>query len=133
MMSPTQAATLQSSWAQVQPLRRDAAALFYASLFERNPALQALFSSPMAEQGERLMDMIGAAAALSAEPKRLGPVLQALGARHRGYGVRAEDYQTVGAALLYTLEAGLGAAFTDEVRSAWAAFYAEVADGMQAP
>ena len=49
--------------------------------------------------------------------------MQALGRRHAGYGVRPEHYDTVGAALLWTLEQGLGDAFTDDVRAAWAEAY----------
>jgi hemoglobin-like flavoprotein len=54
-----------------------------------------------------------------------------MGARHAGYGVRAEHYQTVGAALLWTLEQGLGAKFTPAVREAWAATYELLAEVMQ--
>jgi nitric oxide dioxygenase len=51
------------------------------------------------------------------------PAVEALGRRHAGYRVRRDDYDTVGAALLDTLEEALGAAFTSEVRGAWATAY----------
>ena len=58
------------------------------------------------------------------------PAVRALGARHVGYGVRAEHYAVVGTALLWTLEQGLGAAFTPAVRDAWAAAYRALAGVM---
>jgi hemoglobin-like flavoprotein len=50
-------------------------------------------------------------------------VLRQLGARHGGYGVQDGHYAIVGAALIKTLEQGLGDAFTDDVRAAWLSVY----------
>jgi len=58
------------------------------------------------------------------------PAVQALGRRHAGYGVRAEHYETVGAALLWTLEQGLGDGFSPAVRDAWAQAYGTLASVM---
>jgi hemoglobin-like flavoprotein len=58
------------------------------------------------------------------------PAVQALGRRHAGYGVRAEHYDTVGAALLWTLEQGLGNGFSPEVRDAWTQAYGTLASVM---
>jgi hemoglobin-like flavoprotein len=46
------------------------------------------------------------------------------------YGVHPEHYGTVGAALLWTLEQELGAAFTPEVREAWTTAYTVLAELM---
>ena len=65
---------------------------------------------------------------------RLGdllPTAQALARRHVGYGVRAAHYDSVGMALLWTLEQGLGPAFTAELRTAWAAAYETLAGAMK--
>jgi hemoglobin-like flavoprotein len=35
------------------------------------------------------------------------------------YGVKPAPYDSVGAALLWTLEQGLGSKFTDELKAAW--------------
>jgi len=55
-----------------------------------------------------------------------------MGANHVTYGVKDRDYNVVGAALLWTLEQGLGDAFTDEVRNAWGAVYEVLASVMKA-
>ncbi|MGE5148514.1 MAG: globin domain-containing protein, partial [Rhodospirillaceae bacterium] len=54
----------------------------------------------------------------------------ALGERHKGYGVTADHYAPVGAALLWTLEKGLGADFTPETKEAWTAAYTALAGVM---
>lgn len=118
-MTPEQIRLVQSSFTRLKPSTAEVAASFYRRLFELDPTLRALFRDDMVQQGERLMQMIGAAVGLLNRPETLFPVLHSLGARHVGYGVRPEHYDTVGAALIHTLQAGLGNAFTDELRVAW--------------
>jgi hemoglobin-like flavoprotein len=62
--------------------------------------------------------------------EQIVPAVQALGRRHAGYGVREAHYTTVGEALLWTLEQGLGEAFTPEVRAAWTTAYGTLATVM---
>jgi hemoglobin-like flavoprotein len=59
------------------------------------------------------------------------PVVEDLGKRHVGYGVKAEHYDTVGAALLWTLAKGLGDAFTEEAKAAWTETYVTLATVMK--
>ena len=59
------------------------------------------------------------------------PVLKQMGADHAGFGVKDRDYNVVGASLLWTLEKGLGEAFTDEVKNAWGAVYEVLASVMK--
>jgi nitric oxide dioxygenase len=61
----------------------------------------------------------------------LVPVAQDMARRHVGYGVHAAHYDTVGAALLWTLEQGVGSDFTDEVKTAWATAYGTLAGVMR--
>lgn len=123
-------AHVRSSWSRIQPAAPQAAKLFYEHLFATQPALRTLFKSDMAVQGARLMSMIDAAVAGLDDLPTLAPVLQQLGQRHAGYGVREEHYAAVGAALLETLSQGLGKHFTPEVREAWTQVYALVASTM---
>ena len=51
------------------------------------------------------------------------PAASALAKRHVNYGAKPEHYPVVGAALLWTLEKGLGEAWTPEVAEAWTAAY----------
>ena len=122
-MTPHQIQLVRSSFAQVAPIADSAAKLFYGRLFELDPALRPMFKSNMEQQGNKLMTMIGGAVSLLDQPNKLIPILQDLGCRHAGYGVEDSHYETVGSALLWTLEKGLGAAFTPEVEQAWADVY----------
>lgn len=130
-MTPQQAALVQSSWEQVLPIQDTAAELFYGKLFSLDPALKPLFKGEMKEQGRKLMTMITVAVRGLDNLSALVPAVQNLGKRHVGYGVKTEDYGTVGIALLWTLEQGLGPAFTPEVKAAWTEVYTVLATTMQ--
>ena len=84
----------------------------------------------MKEQGVTLMKMLDAAVKGLTDLDALVPVVQKLGERHVGYGVTDQHYN-VGAALLWTLEQGLGDAFTDEVREAWTETYTVLSGAMK--
>jgi hemoglobin-like flavoprotein len=85
----------------------------------------------MAQQGEKLMTMIGTAVANLHQLHAVLPAVRDLGRRHAAYGVEPSHYRTVAAALLWTLEQGLGDAFTRETRDAWAECYTALASTMQ--
>jgi len=122
-MTPEQVTLIQQSFAKVRPIADQAATLFYGRLFEIAPASKALFKGDMAEQGRKLMATLGVVVnGLSDLPSVL-PAASALAKKHVGYGVKADDYAPVGAALLWTLERGLGAAWTPQLAAAWTAAY----------
>ena len=129
-MTPSEIQLVKNSFRQVFPIADQAAALFYARLFELDPALRPLFRGDMAQQGKKLMMMIAAAVGALERLDTLLPMVRELGARHAGYGVKEHDYATVGAALLWALEKGLGADFTPAVREAWTSTYSILANTM---
>jgi hemoglobin-like flavoprotein len=131
-MNAHQIELVQSTFAQVEPIAVVAADLFYTRLFELDPSLKPMFHGDMTEQGKKLMTMLGVAVTNLTKPDVVLPALKMLGQRHAGYGVTEAHYATVGAALLWTLEKGLGEAFTPEVHEAWGAVYTLVADTMKA-
>ena len=121
---------VQDSWKKVEGIAPQAAALFYQNLFEADPALKPLFKGDMVKQGEKLMQMIGAAVGKLTDLDTLVPILQSLGKRHAGYGVTEAHYGTVCGALLKTLGQGLGDGFTPAVKEAWTAVYGVMASVM---
>ncbi|GIL40153.1 globin family protein [Roseiterribacter gracilis] len=131
-MTPAQKALVRASFDKVQPIASAAAALFYGKLFELDPALKPLFKGDMNEQGRKLMAMIGTAVSNLDKLDVLIPAVQALGRRHNRYGVIDSHYTTVAAALLWTLERGLGDDFTPATREAWTVVYTVLADTMKA-
>jgi hemoglobin-like flavoprotein len=122
-MTPQQITLIQTSWASVVPIQDTAAGLFYQRLFSLDPAVRSMFKGDMQEQGRKLMKMLGVVVNSLTKLDELVPVAQDMARRHVGYGVQAAHYDTVGAALLWTLEQGLGSAFTDDTRDAWAEAY----------
>jgi hemoglobin-like flavoprotein len=130
-MTPQQIDLVQSSWQQVLPIRSTAADLFYARLFEVAPQVRTLFRRDLHAQGAMLMTMLDAVVAGLSQLDELLPKAQALAQRHVGYGVQPEHYDSVGMALLWTLERGLGPSFSAELRAAWTGAYQVLADAMK--
>ncbi|MBI5278846.1 MAG: hemin receptor [Burkholderiales bacterium] len=130
-MTPHQIDLVQKTFAKVKPIAGVAAQLFYGRLFELDPSLRAMFKGDMRKQGQMLMSVLGVAVNGLRNLETLSPVVRQLGARHIDYGVKPQHYDTVGAALLWTLQEGLQADFTPEVRAAWAGAYGLLAEVMQ--
>lgn len=130
-MTPIQVSLIKSSFAKVEPIADTAAELFYGRLFEIDPNLKPLFKGDMVEQGRKLMRMIGTAVRGLDNLPAIVPAVEDLGRRHVRYGVKDEHYDTVGAALLWTLEKGLGAEFTPDTKTAWATVYGVLASTMK--
>lgn len=131
-MKPKQKQLVQQTWAQVAPIAEQAADLFYGRLFELDPSLKPLFAhTDMKTQGRILMQTLTLTVKGLDSLDQLIPALENLGRRHVRYGARDEHYATVGQALLWTLEKGLGAAFTPPVREAWTEAYGVIASVMK--
>lgn len=130
-MKPETISAVQDTFAKVEPIADKAAVLFYGRLFELDPSLKPMFKGDMSEQGAKLMRMIGIAVRGLTDLDSIVPAVQNLGVRHVAYGVKDEHYDTVGAALLWTLEQGLGDDFTPEVKQAWTDVYTLLAQVMQ--
>ena len=129
-MTPQQVELVQTSFKKVVPIAATAADLFYNRLFEIAPETRAMFPTDLTEQKGKLMSMLGTAVTNLHKLDSILPAVKDLGQRHKGYGVTAAHYAPVGAALLWTLEKGLGADFTPEVKAAWTETYTALAGVM---
>jgi hemoglobin-like flavoprotein len=130
-MTPEQAQIIKLTFAQVMRERDKVGRMFYDRLFSIAPEVKPLFKGDIAEQSRKLMDTLALAVGMLRDMPTLVITLEGLARRHVGYGVRDEHYDKVGEALLWTLEKGLGDAFTPQVRDAWAALYVAVAKIMR--
>ncbi len=130
-MKVDQITLVQDTFDKIRPISEKAAELFYNRLFQLNPSLESLFKGNIKAQGIMLMQMLDYAVTCLDKPDALIPTIQDLGKRHVGYGVIEEYYETVGEALLWTLEQGLGRDFTPDVKDAWAAAYKLLSDTMK--
>lgn len=122
-MNETQVTLIKASWSKVVPIADAAADIFYDKLFELDGSLRKLFPQDLAEQKKKLMATLGRVVSSLDNLPAVLPAVEDLGRRHVGYGVKPEHYATVGGALLATLRAGLGDAFTSEVEAAWTEAY----------
>lgn len=122
-MTPEQVKLVQESFKKVAPIAPQAADLFYGRLFEIAPEVRPLFPADLTEQKKKLMGMIATAVNSLHQVEKIVPAVQELGRRHVNYGVTKAHYKPVGEALIWTLEKGLGDAFTPEVKTAWLETY----------
>jgi hemoglobin-like flavoprotein len=129
-VTPDQIKAIQESFAKVAPIAEQAATLFYRRLLEIAPSLAPLFRGDMQEQGRKLMATLAVVVNGLGNLESILPAASALAKRHVAYGVSAGDYAPVGEALLWTLERGLGAQWTPELATAWAAAYGVLSEYM---
>ena len=131
-MTPEQKRLIKETWSKVVPIADTAAELFYNRLFEIDPSTRPLFRvTNMAEQRKKLVWTLSAALQSLDNLEALIPVIETMGRRHRGYGVVDAHYASVGAALLWTLEKGLGQAWTPQAAAAWTQLYGVLSSTMQ--
>jgi len=130
-MNQEQIQLVQSTFGRVRTDVDGVAALFYGRLFEIAPEVRPMFRGDMTAQGRKLMSALALAVDSLTRLESLIPALESLGRGHVKYGVEDKHYDLVGQALLWTLEKGLGLAWTPEARDAWATTYGIVAGVMQ--
>jgi hemoglobin-like flavoprotein len=129
-VTPQQVSLVQKSFAKVAPIAPQAADLFYGRLFEVAPQVRSLFPDDMSEQKKKLMGMLAVVVNGLDKLDTILPAASALAKRHVSYGAEPEHYPVVGGALLWTLEKGLGEAWTPDVADAWTDAYATLSGFM---
>jgi len=97
--------------------------IFYDRLFEVAPSVRPMFPDDMTEQRKKLMATLAVVVGGLTNLEAVLPAASALAKRHVSYGAKPEHYPVVGGALLFTLEKGLGEAWTPQVAAAWTAAY----------
>ena len=122
-MTPDQVKLVQESFAKVAPISETAAVLFYDRLFDIAPKVRSMFPTDLTEQRRKLMATLAVVVGGLGNLESVLPAASALAKRHVSYGAKAEHYPVVGAALLWTLEKGLGDGWTPDVAEAWTAAY----------
>ena len=129
-MTPDQVKLVQQSFAKVAPISDQAATIFYDRLFEVAPSVKTMFPSDLTEQRKKLMATLAVVVNGLSNLESVLPAASSLAQRHVAYGAKPEHYPVVGGALLWTLEKGLGGAWTPEVAAAWSAAYATLSGYM---
>ncbi|MBC7891633.1 MAG: hemin receptor [Sphingobacteriaceae bacterium] len=121
---------VKNSWSLLVPRAEEVGARFYQKLFELDPTLRPLFKSDLESQTKKLMTMLTVVISKLQSLSDIIGQVNALAQRHVHYGARPAHYQTVGQALLWTLEQNLGHRWDPETRQAWTDVYTLLANAM---
>ena len=131
-MTPEQKQILRRNWKRILPIGEAAAKLFYDRLFAIDPETRALFrSTDLSKQRAKLLQALNYVVDGLDKLETLLPALEQLGRRHARYGVLDSHYDSVGEALLWTLEQGLGEDWTPAAQAAWTQAYTLIASVMR--
>lgn len=122
---------LERSFDLLAPRGDELVERFYRRLFETAPSTRPLFAhADMVAQRRALLGALVTVRRSLRDLPAIVPALEKMGARHAGYGVRADHYPVVGSVLLVTMAELGGDAWRPEYTAAWAEAYGVVQDAM---
>jgi len=110
---------VKESFERLRPIPKGVGREFYEKLFTLDPALRVLFKGDLDAQGAMFVSALGLAVAGLEDATSGERPLRDLGARHASYGLTDAHFATFREALVKTLQAQLGAAFTEAHAAAW--------------
>lgn len=122
---------VQQSFALLEPALEPLMDLFFARLFQMEPSLRNLFPNDLSHHKRIFCRTLALIICEMEELAQLDTRVEELGKLYIALGLDAGAYDTLGAALVWTVEIGLGEAFTLEMRTAWSLFYGEMAKGIR--
>lgn len=93
--------------------------VFYSKLFFDMPRLKNLFHVSKEDQAKKLVEMLTVIVGRLDNLEGFTEEIKQLAIRHVQYEVKVHHYKAIGAALLWTLQQGLGRDWNQEVKEAW--------------
>jgi nitric oxide dioxygenase len=141
-MTPRQIRLLQRSFALIQPIADRIGLTFYDRLFERAPAVRAMFRNDIELQQRKLMNFFGEFVKLqlrslltlpvtaASNPEVSIPGIAALAERHVGYGVVPDHFVAAKEALFWSFRQHLQDELDGETMRAWSAAFDMIAESM---
>ncbi|HUL41545.1 MAG TPA: globin domain-containing protein [Burkholderiales bacterium] len=130
-MTPEEIQLVKTSFDKLAAMPDQVGEMFYQRLFELDPNARQLFWGNMREQGKALFLMLDMVVNSLDIQDKIVPIIFDLGKRHAMYGVRDRHYQPFEQAMMDTLSNVVGSDFTPDVRKAWSAAFAFLADIMK--
>jgi len=121
--------SIRETFAIVAAAGEEPAGYFYGRLFAAHPQLRSMFPPAMDAQRDRLLRALVRIVEGLTSPEDLVRYLSQLGQDHRKYSVEPAMYDAVGEALIATLRAFAGPAFTQDAEQAWVQAY-QAASGL---
>ena len=126
-LTPNQIGLIRQSFEALRKNPKRHSVEFYEAFFAREPEARGMFRSDLEGQGMRFMSTLSVILDHLDREDGMGARLAELGQAHRAMGVRAAQFEPMGQALVETLEAAMGDAFTPAMRAAWDAAFIEIA------
>lgn len=130
MLSESEIEFLQESYAKLYDESGAFSRRFYENLFEIAPNARALFSNNIESQGRKFMEVLSIIILDLNDDKLIIPLIEAMGRRHVGYGTKPHHYQTVGDALVKTLNEAFNGQWSPKEKAIWVKLYTHIADIM---
>jgi hemoglobin-like flavoprotein len=121
---------LETSFDLVAPRGDELMDEFYSRLFAAAPAVKPLFPDNLSRQKVMLLGALVLLRKSLRDLDSIAPKLRDLGERHVAYGAKPEHYPVVGTALIASMAAIAGDAWTAEYEAAWAEAFEIVAGTM---
>lgn len=122
---------VQTSFAKLETAAEPLTDLFFARLFQMEPAFRDLFPNDLRPVKRALMAALARLVREADSSDEWHPEIEQLGRRHLGYGVEAKHYHIFGQAFFWTMEKGLGEDCTLETLQAWQHWYTQLVSIMQ--
>ncbi len=143
-MTPEQAKLVANSFAQLEARLPELGAAVYDTLFYIAPDTRAMFKGDMASQHRKLVNVLIEFVKLKRRSQHFLPAtahggqavvpgIEQLRSGHRAAGVQPEHYGLMRRAILNSVAAMLGDAFSEEAAEAWGAAFDTLAETMQRP
>jgi hemoglobin-like flavoprotein len=129
-MTKEQINLVEGSWDFIIMNTSEAGNIFYSKLFELDPTLKVLFKEDIDSQSRKLVSLITFVVHKLSNLNEVIDDVIALGKRHAGYKVKPEHFNTVAAALLWTLELALKDQWNDKMKAAWVEVYTVLSGAM---
>lgn len=131
-MTTKQIELVKTSWGLVAQIEMETVGgLFYNRLFEIMPEVKPMFNrTPMPEQSKKLLMLLTYVISKLDKLEDILDEVKNLARSHVKYGVQEKHYAPVGAALLWTLEQGLGEHWNPELKDAWTKTYTVLSGAM---
>lgn len=126
-LTPNQLNLIRQSFDELKkdPTRRSVE--MYEAFFARVPEAREMFREDIEGQGMRFMTTLSMIIDHLHQPDGMAARLEELGRAHKAMGVKADQFEPMGQAMVDTLSGALGDGFTPQMRAAWDAGFIEIA------
>ena len=127
---PNQIERIRATWALAAADSTRTGRVFYSNLFRLDPTTKPLFVGDIELQGRKLTQTLSFIVDHLEDADTLLPAAIDLAKRHVDFGVTADQYGSVGQALIVTFKQLLGGSFSREDEQAWVNTYQGLSGAM---